>query len=338
MNGTKRSRGSLFKIPQQGTSVKGGGGRLPRALSSIGALCPQSPRYCPAAPSNDPNLPQNSSAGLRAPFTLQSWKCSDWSVSWISGSRFPGGCCCCCCCCEAEDEPAVRPSSTFLMLNFLMVSPPRGVCLSPRGPRGSGGTGWEGVRAAGGFDRGVRRSGEQKIIPTGRAATTGARRRVLFLRGRRGLQWRRTPPPHLVAVGLPPSRAAAAAAASMAPRPRNPSARPGLGLRSAQPPGPHGPDTRSRSSRLLPLSPRPLGRSLSPPGSLGLRPPTPGRAGGQPRFQRRPRRWRQLGLRGAGCPVRMRAAAPAPGPRLKSSSAEGRGSSWRSCGLPGAHL
>lgn len=219
-----------------------------------------------------------------------------------------------------------------------MVSPPRGgVCLSPRGPRGSRGTGWEGVRAAGGFDRGVRRSGEQQIIPTGRAATTGARRRVLFLRGRRGLQWRRTPPPHLVAAELPPSRAAAAAAAaaaSMAPRPRSPSARPGLGLRSAQPPGPHGPDTRSRSSRLLPLCPRPPGRSLSPPGSLGLRPPTPGRAGGEPRFQRRPRRWRQLGLRGAGCPVRMRAAAPAPGPRLKSSSAEGRGSSW----LPGPHL
>lgn len=56
-----------------------------------------------------------------APFTLQSWKCSDWSVSWMSLSRFPA-----CCCCEeddaeAADETAVSPSSTFLMLNFLMA-------------------------------------------------------------------------------------------------------------------------------------------------------------------------------------------------------------------------
>lgn len=74
-------------------------------------------RKAQAAPQNDPGF-----RGLRAAFTLQSWKCSDWSVSWISGSRFPEGCCCGCCCCEAEDEPAVRPSSTFLMLNFRMVS------------------------------------------------------------------------------------------------------------------------------------------------------------------------------------------------------------------------
>lgn len=67
------------------------------------------------------------------------------------------------------------------------------------------------------------------------------------------------------------------------------------------------------------------GCSLSPPVSLGPWPSTLGRAGGEPRFQRRPRRWRQLGLRGASCPVRMRAAAPAPGRRLKSSSAEDQG-------------
>lgn len=109
------------------------------------------------------------------------------------------------------------------------------------------------------------------------------------------------------------------------PQPRSPSARPGLGLRSAQSPGPHGPDARGRSPSRLSLSPRPPGQSLSPPVSLGPRPSTPGRAGGEPRFQRRPRRWRQLGLRGASCPVRMRAPAPAPGRRLKSSSAEDEG-------------
>lgn len=43
------------------------------------------------------------------------------------------------------------------------------------------------LKPSGGSDRRLRRrSGEQKIIPTGRAATTGARRRILFLRGRRG--------------------------------------------------------------------------------------------------------------------------------------------------------
>lgn len=81
-------------------------------------------------PSNDPTP-----GGLHAPFTLQSWKCSDCSVSWTSGSRPPGVCCCGGGCCEAEDEPAVRPSSTFLMLNFLMVSArlARGPAAAARG-------------------------------------------------------------------------------------------------------------------------------------------------------------------------------------------------------------
>lgn len=184
----------------------------------------------------------------------------------------------------------------------------------------------EPLKPRGGFDRGERRSsGEQKIIPTGRAATAGGRARG----------------------GEPSSSEAAAAAVAPDaasspgrgrapavprrcrrihdPQPRSPSARPGLGLCSAQPPRQHGPDTRNRSPHRLSLSPRPPGRSLSPPVNLGPRPLTPGRAGGEPRFQRRPRRWRQLGLRGASCPVRMRAAAPAPGRRLKSSFAEDQG-------------
>lgn len=60
-------------------------------------------------------------SGLQYSFTLQSWKCSDWSVSWISVSRFPACCCCAADDAEATEETAVRPSSTFLMLNFLMV-------------------------------------------------------------------------------------------------------------------------------------------------------------------------------------------------------------------------
>lgn len=310
--------GDLSKIPRQGTSVKGGG-RLPGALSSIGALCPRAPRYCPAAPSNDPNLPKTARRGLRAPFTLHSWKCSDWSVSWISGSRFPGGCCCCCCCCEAEDEPAVRPSSTFLMLNFLMVSlPKKGSCLLEA--PASGGTGWEGVRAAEARRRlrsrsaKERRAGDnpnRKGCDDGRAAAAAAASPLPPRPPR--LQWRPTPPPHLVAAGLPPSRAAAAA--SMAPRPRSPSARPGLGLplsAAARPAWPGYPvpvpDPACRS-----LPGRPAARCHLPEASVPG-PPTPGRAGGEPRFQRRPRRWRQLGLRGAGCPVRMRAATPRPRP------------------------
>lgn len=331
--------GDLSKIPRQGTSIKGGG-RLPGALSSIGALCPRAPRYyCPAAPSNDPNLPKTARRGLRAPFTLHSWKCSDWSVSWISGSRFPGGCCCCCCCCEAEDEPAVRPSSTFLMLNFLMVSLPKGgpVSSRPRRAEAPGGKESEQLKPSGGFDRGVRRSGEQEIIPTGRAATTGARRRrrrrALFLRGRRGCSGARR---RLLTWWRPGSRRPAPLPPHPWPRgPAVPRRVPGsasLPLSAAARPAWPGypepvPDPACRS-----LPGRPAARCHLPEASVPG-PPTPGRAGGEPRFQRRPRRWRQLGLRGAGCPVRMRAATPAPGPRLKSSSAaaaaaEGRGSSW----------
>lgn len=80
-----------------------------------------------------------------------------------------------------------------------------------------GGKESEPLKPSGGYDRGARRSGEQKIIPTGRAATTGARRRVLlFLRGRRGcsgagrrlLTWSRPgsrrPAPLPLPLPLPP--------------------------------------------------------------------------------------------------------------------------------------
>lgn len=52
--------------------------------------------------------------------TLQSWKCSDWRVSWTASFSLgaPGGAvaeee-------EEEEEAAVKPSSTFLMLNFFI--------------------------------------------------------------------------------------------------------------------------------------------------------------------------------------------------------------------------
>lgn len=51
---------------------------------------------------------------------MQSWKCSDWSVSWTASFSLgaPGGAvaeee-------EEEEEAAVKPSSTFLMLNFFI--------------------------------------------------------------------------------------------------------------------------------------------------------------------------------------------------------------------------
>lgn len=99
--------------------------RRPLELSGSDG-CGKSPHaHAPAFSFLPPSLPPDTSpqTGARraAPFTLQSWKCSDWSVSWMSLSLFPA-----CCCCEADDaeaaeETAVNPSSTFLMLNFLMV-------------------------------------------------------------------------------------------------------------------------------------------------------------------------------------------------------------------------
>lgn len=52
---------------------------------------------------------------------MQSWKCSDWRVSWTASFSLgaPGGAvaeee-------EEEEEAAVKPSSTFLMLNFFII-------------------------------------------------------------------------------------------------------------------------------------------------------------------------------------------------------------------------
>lgn len=102
----------------------------------------------------------------------------------------------------------------------------------------------EPLEPSGGFDRGERRSsGEQKIIPTGRAATTGGRAAASPLPPRPPrLQWRRTPPPHLVAAGLPPSRAAAAASMARSPAvprrvPGSASAQSSLPARMARTPG-----------------------------------------------------------------------------------------------------
>lgn len=129
----------------------------------------------------------------------------------------------------------------------------------------------EPLKPSGGFDRGERRSsGEQKIIPTGRAATTDGRARG----------------------GEPSSSEAAAAAVAPdaasspgrgrapavprrcrrihGPQPGSPPAGPGLGLRSAQPPGPHGPGTRGRSPRRLSLSPRMLAVASREPRTLAL--------------------------------------------------------------------
>ena len=48
--------------------------------------------------------------------TLQSWKCSDWMVSWIRwfscGPAWTDG---------AEEDASFKPSSTFLMLNFFIL-------------------------------------------------------------------------------------------------------------------------------------------------------------------------------------------------------------------------
>ena len=49
--------------------------------------------------------------------TLQSWKCSDWMVSWIRwfscGPTWTDG---------VEEDTSFKPSSTFLMLNFFIFS------------------------------------------------------------------------------------------------------------------------------------------------------------------------------------------------------------------------
>lgn len=49
--------------------------------------------------------------------TLQSWKCSDWSVSWTTSFSLgvPGWAVA-----EEEEEAAVKPSNTFLILNFFI--------------------------------------------------------------------------------------------------------------------------------------------------------------------------------------------------------------------------
>lgn len=50
-------------------------------------------------------------------YTLQSWKCSDWMVSWIRwfscGTTWTDG---------VEEDASFKPSSTFLMLNFFIIS------------------------------------------------------------------------------------------------------------------------------------------------------------------------------------------------------------------------
>lgn len=48
---------------------------------------------------------------------MQSWKLSDWRVSWTASFSLgaPGGAVV-----EEEEEAAVKPSSTFLMLNFFI--------------------------------------------------------------------------------------------------------------------------------------------------------------------------------------------------------------------------
>lgn len=52
--------------------------------------------------------------------TLQSWKCSDWSVSGMSSfSLVPS------CGDEEGDDTAVKPSSTLRILNFFIFSPVR---------------------------------------------------------------------------------------------------------------------------------------------------------------------------------------------------------------------
>lgn len=50
---------------------------------------------------------------------MQSWKCSDWRVSWTASFSLgaPGGAVADE---EEEEEAAVKPSSTFLMLNFFI--------------------------------------------------------------------------------------------------------------------------------------------------------------------------------------------------------------------------
>lgn len=57
--------------------------------------------------------------GCRAGWlTLQSWKCSDWMVSWTRwfscGPTWTDG---------AEEDTSFRPSRTFLILNFFIFSP-----------------------------------------------------------------------------------------------------------------------------------------------------------------------------------------------------------------------
>lgn len=48
---------------------------------------------------------------------MQSWKCSDWMVSWIRwfscGPTWTDGA-------EVEEDASFKPSSTFLMLNFFI--------------------------------------------------------------------------------------------------------------------------------------------------------------------------------------------------------------------------
>lgn len=149
----------------------------------------------------------------------------------------------------------------------------------------------------------------------------------------------RSAQPHLAAgcrCAAPPPRLAPAA--SMARRP--PAARSPRALAPAPAPPPRGvagPRSAAarprRRSAPLPArhraggSPRPPPRPASPgPPRLAAPEPAaprrsarPQRPPGQPRLQRRPRRWRQLGLRGAGLPsLRMRAALPAPPPPAPS--------------------
>lgn len=261
---------------------------------------------------------------------MQSWKCSDWSVSWISGSRFPGGCCCCCCC-EAEDEPAVRPSSTFLMLNFLMVS--AGFPRSPGGevrsvPRRGGGT----SPGRGQLPARTRRSGrewecegkeaageKQKIIQTGNTATTREprspepRAATLFLRGRRcspRLLWRRFSRRRRRLAPRPGGTAVAAAPGARSAQPHL-----AAGLLCAAPPPRLAPAAAAASMARGPAAPRPPG-----PRSPSALPPAPALSP-PPRGRRLSVRGRRAGSRPLSASARRASHAGRPGwvPALSAS-------------------
>lgn len=60
-------------------------------------------------------MEEGAGGGRAGWLTLQSWKCSDWMVSWTRwfscGPTWTDG---------AEEDTSFRPSSTFLILNFFI--------------------------------------------------------------------------------------------------------------------------------------------------------------------------------------------------------------------------